>query len=65
MHVIETVTDLHLADVAGLDIFEDDRCEKCNELVADVDNGNFRPFVVMLDDESEWFVCKACASCIL
>lgn len=65
MHVIQTVTDLHLADVSGLDVYEDDRCERCGELVADVDGGAFRPFVVLLDDETEWIVCAQCAEPVL
>jgi uncharacterized protein with PIN domain len=65
MHVIETVSDLSLAELAGLDVFPDDRCEKCSELIADLDHGKFRPFIALLDDESEWFVCTTCAAGIL
>jgi hypothetical protein len=64
MHVIETVRDLDLADTAGLDVYETESCEECFEPVGE-DSGNFKPFVVLLDDESEWIVCSNCASPVL
>jgi enoyl-[acyl-carrier-protein] reductase (NADH) len=64
MHVIETVKDLELADVAGLDVYATETCEECFEQVGE-DVGNFKKFVVLLDDESEWIVCENCASPVL
>jgi predicted GH43/DUF377 family glycosyl hydrolase len=61
MHVIETVRDLDRADIAGLDVKTTESCVECFEPVGE-DSGNFKPFVVLLDDESEWVVCSNCAS---
>jgi hypothetical protein len=64
MHVIEAVKDLALADKAGLDVYESESCEECFEQVGE-DAGNFKPFVVLLDEESVWIVCVNCASPVL
>lgn len=64
MHVIETVRDLDLADTAGLDVYSTEACDECFEPVGE-DAKNFKPFVVLLDDESEWIVCANCASPVL
>jgi hypothetical protein len=61
MHVIETVRDLALTETAGLDVYESESCKECFEPVGE-DSGNFKPFVVVLDEESVWIVCVNCAS---
>lgn len=65
LHTIESVDDLALAEIAGLDIGDNEICESCTTEVGVVDSRNFEPFVYCLDDESEWIVCLDCADPIL
>jgi len=66
MHLIENSKDLQLAETSGLDVYEDDKCENCYRLVGDSgDSKVFVPFLIILDDEAEWIVCKECAEPVL
>lgn len=64
MHLIEDTHDVDAANVAGLDILDDERCEHCSAVVGTTDAG-FVAFVVCLDDESEWITCAECADAVL
>jgi len=66
MHLIENSHDIVLAAEAGIEAFSAETCEVCSQEVGD--NANpyaFKPFLVCLDDESEWVVCAKCADPIL
>lgn len=66
MHVIENSHDIVLAAEAGIEAFSAEVCEVCSQDVGDSLNAfTFRPFVVVLDDESEWIVCTRCAEPVL
>ena len=65
MHVIETPHELGLADQAGLDVFNEESCDNCLARVGEVEDAKFVPFVILLDDDSEWFICKECAEPVL
>lgn len=64
-HTIENSEDVRIANEIGLDVFDDETCEKCLRGVGETDMEKFIPFVVLLDDESEWIVCMECASPVL
>lgn len=64
-HLIESPHDIVLAEKAGLDIYEDDTCDNCHEPIGESRVEKFIPFVILLDDESEWVVCATCAEPIL
>ena len=42
----------------------DPNCANCNEDVGPIGNA-FYPYVVALDDESQWVVCEGCAGGVL
>jgi hypothetical protein len=65
MHLIETSEDVRLANVAGLDVENDETCEECLKPVGDSATKKFKPFVLLLDDEAEWVVCADCAIPVL
>lgn len=64
MHVVESLHDFSLAEIAGLDVYEEETCEECFEKVGELEL-KFIPFVVLLDEESEWIVCMECAKPVL
>jgi len=64
MHLIENPQDVISAEKCGLDIFDDEKCENCYTPVGD-GGKKFVPFLVVLDDEAEWIVCKECATPVL
>ena len=66
MHLIENSHDIVLAAEAGIEAFAAEACEVCSLDVGDTVNAYaFKPFVVCLDDESEWIVCALCAEPVL
>lgn len=66
MHLVEDSKDLHSAELAGLDVYDDDKCENCYRVIGDSnDSKEFVPFLIILDDEAEWIVCKECAEPVL
>ena len=68
MHLIENSHEERLATLAGLDVYEDELCSECKEAVGSnaVDHEQqYKPFLIVLDDDSEWIVCKDCASAVL
>jgi hypothetical protein len=66
MHLIEEEEDLSTAEVAGLDVYATETCDHCMDSVGVIEEGtSFNPFVVLLDDESEWIVCSSCADPVL
>lgn len=65
IHLIENTHDLVLASQAGLDVYDSENCEECSYEVGVTDSKSFVPFLVLLDEESEWVVCKNCASPVL
>lgn len=65
MHVIENSHDIVLAAEAGVEAFSAEVCEVCSQDVGDNSGYNFRPFVVILDEEAEWIVCVRCAEPVL
>lgn len=66
LHLIEEEDDLTALEAAGLDVYSTETCDNCTETVGVVeDDGSFRLFVVLLDDESEWIVCATCAEPVL
>jgi hypothetical protein len=65
-HLIENSHDLQLADSAGLDVYDDDQCENCYLPVGDTRTaGKFKAFIIFLDENSEWIICKDCSENIL
>jgi hypothetical protein len=55
-----------LAAEAGVEAFSAEVCEVCSKEVGDTLNAyDFKPFVVVLDDEAEWIVCTLCAEPVL
>ena len=66
MHLVENSADLQSAAQAGLDVYDDDHCENCYRPVGDSREAkSFVPFLIILDDKSEWIVCKECADPVL
>lgn len=65
MHLIESTQDAHDAELVGLTLFDDDSCDNCHEPIGDNRVEKFKPFVILLDDESEWVVCSDCADPVL
>lgn len=65
LHFIETAHDLASAELAGLDVYEDDTCDTCHEPIGEQRVEKFVPFVILLDDEQEWVVCADCAEPVL
>jgi hypothetical protein len=66
MHLIENSHDIVLAAEAGVEAYSAETCEVCSQEVGDNANAYaFLPFVVCLDDEAEWIVCKQCAEPVL
>ena len=66
LHVIEEEEDLSTAEVAGLDVYSTETCDNCMDSVGVIEEGaSFNPFVVLLDDETEWIVCTSCAEPVL
>ena len=65
MHLIENPQDVISAETAGLDVFDDEKCENCFIPVGDSEGKKFVPFLLILDDEAEWIVCKECATPVL
>lgn len=64
MHLIESSRDVQSANAVGLETSDDEICEECLVPVGEVKD-KFVPFVLLLDDESEWVVCADCASPVL
>jgi len=64
MHLIENAKDVISAEIAGLEVYPDEKCENCFTLVGD-GGKSFVPFLIVLDDEDEWVVCKECATPVL
>lgn len=65
IHLIENTHDLVLASQAGLDVYDSETCEECSHEVGETDAKSFTPFLVLLDEDSEWIVCAKCANPIL
>lgn len=65
MHLIENAHDAISAETAGLEVFADEKCENCFIVVGDSAGKKFVPFLIILDDEDEWIVCKECATPVL
>ena len=65
MHTIEEPSDVTLANDAGLDVYDDETCNNCQQEVGSTSKGTFVPFAVLLDDENEWIVCLDCAEPVL
>lgn len=64
LHLMDSDGDVYLGVQAGLiDVEDTDEptCLNCAEDVGPID-GAFYPYVVALDDESQWVVCEECAS---
>jgi len=64
MHLLENSKDVQSANTVGLEVGDDEVCEECFKPVGEV-VGVFVPFLLLLDDESEWVVCAECASPVL
>ena len=64
MHLLENSKDVQSANTVGLEVQDDEVCEECTLPVGEVE-GTFVPFVLLLDDEAEWVVCKECATPVL
>lgn len=64
MHLLENSKDVQSANTVGLEVQDDEVCEECTLPVGEV-KGTFVPFVLLLDDEAEWVVCKECATPVL
>lgn len=64
MHLLENSKDVTSANTVGLEVGDDEVCEECFKPVGEV-AGTFVPFLLLLDDESEWVVCAECASPVL
>lgn len=65
MHLIESNHDAQQAELVGLDLYDDDTCDNCHEPIGASHVEKFIPFVILLDDESEWVVCADCADPVL
>jgi hypothetical protein len=68
MHLIKNSHDERLAKLAGLDVYEEETCAECRQLVGVDSEGakqDFKPYVILLDQDSEWIVCASCASPVL
>lgn len=65
IHVIENTQDVILASKAGLDVYDSETCEECSHEVGDSAGKVFVPFLVLLDEDSEWIVCATCANPVL
>lgn len=67
LHLMDSNGDVSLGVQAGLiepEEITDAECDNCRDGVGHVD-GAFYPYVVALDDESQWNVCEDCASGVL
>ena len=64
MHLLENSKDVQSANTVGLEVAPNETCEECTLPVGEV-KGTFVPFVLLLDDEAEWVVCKECATPVL
>ena len=64
MHVISNTSDERLANLAGLDTYDDDSCAQCKEPLGteSSDKTGFKAYVILLDEDSEWVVCVSCAT---
>jgi hypothetical protein len=66
MHVISNTTDERLANLAGLDTYDDESCAHCRELLGTASSEtSFKSYVILLDENSEWVVCSTCALPVL
>jgi hypothetical protein len=66
MHVISNTSDERLANLAGLDTYDDESCAQCREPLGTASSDtSFKAYVIVLDDDSEWVVCVSCASPVL
>jgi hypothetical protein len=66
MHLTETVDDARSMEYLGLIRFEDEEyCEHCLEPIAYVDDEEFEPCVIVLDEDGSFLICIPCASPVL
>jgi hypothetical protein len=65
MHLFESSEDQRLGNEIGLETSDGETCENCFKQVGDSVFGKFTPFVLVLDDEAEWIICKECATPVL
>ncbi len=66
LHTIENAEEQRLANEIGLETSDFESCETCFEPVGELADGKkFVPFLLALDDESEWIVCLECAKPVL
>jgi hypothetical protein len=65
LHTIENSHDFIQANEVGLDVSDNETCSTCFDPVGEDVTGQFIPFAVLLDDESEWIVCLECADPVL
>lgn len=67
LHLMDSNGDVDLGVQAGLIELtdtHDPNCANCSEDVGPI-GASFYPYVVALDDESQWVVCEECASPVL
>lgn len=66
LHTIENSEDQRLANEIGLETSDNEVCENCYAQVGVSFTGSsFNPFLIALDDESEWIICLECAEPLL
>jgi hypothetical protein len=67
LHTVDSEADIDLAMIAGLlglDEIDGVSCSACQEEVGVV-NGGFHPYVIVLDDRDQWYVCSYCAESVI